>query len=756
MSGAAEMFSRWLLCWWIFGEVVLPIKSNAGVGDWKNFTNMKTVRAVVSDGATLWAATSGGLFRFHTADSTYQKFTNSEGLTSNDVTALYLDQSGNVWIGQQSGAIDVYNPKTHVWRYITDIVGSSNKIKTINSFYQDGDKVYIGTGFGVTVFSIQKFEFVDTYNNFSSAVQPNVKAVRIFQNRIFAVTDRGIATSNSGASNLAAPESWTITLALQSGNSLIEFNGTLYAGSGSGLFRFQNENWLAVNNATTPSIVFSATNTSLSFLEVFAGGNLKSMDAAGFITAISPLPDIATSGCATSNNAMYIGFTSNGIGTVDSIHQQWNFYFPNGPAANSFAAIAVDDQSVVWGVAGRSSNTGFYSYDGKKWRNYSSFTDPLIPLNYCFAVEIGPNNTKWVSTWGRGLIVLNSAGEVIKVFNNSDPGFIGVSEGITYVVPGKIAVDQQNNVWVTIFRSADQNKVVWKMKPDSSWEAYKGSPYGIGPEFMFGIVVDQNNTKWFTNTVSDFTRSSTIVFFNESQNVSGTVDGWGTITANDGATSTQVQSIVLDKGGNLWMGTGAGVTIITNPTNPTNRVSKVFQSYINDQSINCIAVDAQDNKWLGTKSRGVFVLSSDGTQLLQNYTAENTNGQLIDNNILSLAFDKKKGIMYFGTEKGLSSLEIAAIAAKPTLSTIDLSPNPVYLLTNSSVEIRGLVDESFIKILSVNGKVIKQFAAQGGGRAFWDCKDSDGRNVSSGIYIIVAHDRTGAQVASGKIAVIRK
>lgn len=112
--------------------------------------------------------------------------------------------------------------------------------------------------------------------------------------------------------------------------------------------------------------------------------------------------------------------------------------------------------------------------------------------------------------------------------------------------------------------------------------------------------------------------------------------------------------------------------------------------------------------------------------------------------------------MYFGTEKGLSSIEIAAIETQATYASVDLSPNPVYLPEHQSVEIHGLMDETTVKILALNGKVISQFSAQGGGRAFWDCRDSEGRLVASGVYIVVVHNRAGDQVGTSKIAIIQK
>ncbi len=765
-AGIVLMMSRWsfgLIL--VFSLVFFSHESVAGIGVWKNYTSMKSVRSVASDGKTVWAATSGGVFRFDPSDSTYQKFVNSDGLSTNNVTSLITDSTGLVWIGHQSGYIDVYDSKRSTWRYITDVALSGKSNRAINGLHRSGDKIYIATAFGIAVFSASKFEFSDTYTSFgdpkitSTVIQPNVSSVVLFQNRVFAATNSGIVSSKASSTNLAAPESWEVVSPITTGNALFQFNGNLFLSAASGLLKFQNNNWIPVAGITSGVKIFSVTDTALLFIE---GSTVKSLNANSVISVISASIPASVSSGTVLNGKIFLGFETNGVGTLKN-SSTWDLYFPNGPNSNAFYQLVMDEKGVLWSASGQyNSGYGFYSFDGTKWRNYTTANTPALLNNDCFAVSLGPNNSKWISTWGEGLILVNGNGEVVKCFNYSNPGLIGLvrSDGLglpSYIVPSKVATDRSGNVWVSSFLSVDNNRVLWKMKPDSSWESFPGSPYGTSPSFMHGIVIDQNQTKWFINAVHGRAANSpTIAYFNDAKILPGsTPGGWGTIAEEDGVTNLQTETMVVDKDGDLWIGTGIGITIITDVSNPKVRVSKVFLGAVRDQNINCIAVDPLNNKWVAT-STGVFVLSPDGTQLLQQYNVELSGGKMLDDNVISIAFDTKKGIAYFGTEKGLSGVEIAAVAANNSFSSIDLAPNPVYLPGHSTVEIRGLVDESTIKVLALNGKMIKQFPAQGGGRAFWDCKDSEGRTVASGVYIIVVHNRAGDQVGSAKIAVIRK
>lgn len=760
-AGTDVMKSRWMfvLVLGLFCCCV-PASGIAGIGGWNNYTDMKSVRSVAADGRTLWAATSGGIFQFDPSDSSYKKLLNSDGLSTNDATSIFIDTGGRVWIGQQSGNIDRYDPATGQWRYITDIAQSAKTSKTINGFHQNGDDLYIATAFGVTVFSISKFEFSDTYTNFSSSVsQPNVTAVRVFQNRVFLATSGGIVSSNPGAVNLADPASWSLALpAVTTANAFAEFNGSLYASTGAGLLKYQSAAWNIANGITAAVRIVASVDTSLIYV---AANELHSLNTAGGNSVLSStIPAAATSGTITPGRKIVLGFGSLGIGARNNAGQ-WDTFYPNGPHSNSFYKMVVDERGELWSASGgHTGGWGFYRFDGSRWTNYNTSNTPLLLNNDCYQIAVGPNNSKWVSTWGEGVLLVNSAGVVVRRFDYDYPGFIGVIRNTTpgipsYTVPSKIAVDRQGNVWLTGVFSIDRSKVLWKMKPDSSWESLPGLPAPSDYSFMHEMVIDRNGTKWFTNSLISRQESPVVAYFNNERSIGGLTNNWGVLTESDGITDDRVQAVVMDLEGDIWMGTGVGITIINEPSNPPQRISKVYDFSVRDLFINCLAVDPLNNKWIGT-SRGVFVLSPDGTQQLNHYSVENTGGKLVDNNVFSLAIDGKKGIVYIGTEKGLSSLEIAATTTKNSFTTIELSPNPVYLPNHSTVEIRGLVDDCTVKVLALNGKVIKQFTAQGGGRAFWDCRDGDGGSVASGIYIIVAHNKAGDQIASSKVAVIRK
>lgn len=701
----------------VAGTVGISTYATAGIGDWKNYTNMKDVVALVSTRDAVWAGTSGGLLRFTVQDSAFKKFTNSEGLTGNGISAMGWGSNGTVWIGEASGAIDVLSPSSNSWQYIRDISLSTKPQKSVNAFFSQGDSMYIATAFGISLFSISKFEFKDTYSNFGSFASPNVSSLVVYGGRIYVATTSGLAISKPNAVNLAAPESWDSFTNPGSANAMASFRGNVYAATNGGLFVYQNGAWSSISGITQS---VKALVSSDSLLYVVGANTVVTLSAFNTISTYGgAAPGTIACAALDSSKRFFVGFHDGGVAMLNTASNEWKQFIPDGPASNFFSSVAIDEKGIVWAASASANGKGFYSYDGTSWKNYNIAALPELKVDNYYTVTIGPNNSKWFGSWGGGLALINSAGTLVRVFDDKYPGFVGADK-IPYVVVGKTAIDRIGNVWVPLYKTLNGN-VLWKMKPDSTWDSIR-TALSNSYNFILGVTIDRNGTKWCSNTLPGFPPPAQLMYFNESAAVCGLDDDhWGQLTTTDGLTSASITCVTEDNDGALWIGTDLGITVIGEPLCPKTRISKIFLGAVRDLFINAIAVDALNNKWIASRG-GVMVLSPDGTSLIAQYDVTNTNGKLVDNNVLSIAFDEKRGIAYFGTGSGLSSLEIPAIATVEKLASLEVAPNPFILPDNSSVSISGLAENTTIKILSVTGALIRQFNAQGGGRAFWDGK----------------------------------
>jgi hypothetical protein len=165
-------------------------------------------------------------------------------------------------------------------------------------------------------------------------------------------------------------------------------------------------------------------------------------------------------------------------------------------------------------------------------------------------------------------------------------------------------------------------------------------------------------------------------------------------------------------------------------------------------------VDPVNNKWIGTAANGLFVLSSDGSEILQHYTTDNS--PLLGNSITSIIIHPGTGVAYIGTQNGLSGLQTEFLKPGETFTSLKITPNPFRPEIDQQMMIDGLVEGATIKIITPSGSRIAEFLSPGGRIAFWDGKTLSGATAPSGIYFIVAYGVDGAPITVAKAAVIRK
>ena len=743
--------------------------ASGGVGDWKTFTAKRDIRDLAWDQGrqVVWVVTGGGMYSYRDADQSFREFTTSEGLRTNDLTAVAVDGSGTVWVGASNGYLHRYRPSTDTWEYVTDLFIKQVPRKSVNRLKVMGDTLVILSEIGVSLFSIGRMEFEDTYTRFGAG--PNVLVgnatdLAEFGGNLWVSTLGGLASTPVSNPNPSAPESWLVTTTAQGlpSNSVrrlaVAFD-SLFAATGSGLASSGGPSWNIVGGTAGINVADLSTGrqpcvdcSSLYFISnsglmAYSPGTAPYAVATGFQSALVAMGGNRFLGTANGLIIFRTGFTPAAI-------------TPPGPPSNEFVGLAVDRNGVVWSGTGISGGEGFMSYDGKRWRSYTAEQDARLGSDNYYKVSLGRNGAKWVSNWGQGIALVDEAGNVKKVLNGASgiPAALPtVPPNAPFAVTGGAATDQAGVTWITVRTPAGDTAVV-KFNPDSSLSYALGLSTRNPVITLTDVVIDFYGTKWFTNT-SRFepfvaNRGSGYYYYNEGLQIPGTSNGWGRIVISDGLTSDKVHSEAIDNDGDLWIGTDEGVTIIFDPSDPKPHIAPYYPA-VRDQVIQAIVVDPLNNKWLGTRN-GVFVFSPDGTSILAHYTVSSTGGKLLDDDVASMAIDRNNGTVYFGTEKGLSSLGTAAAAPKSEYESLAFAPNPFYLPSARSLVVDGLTAGSLLKILSADGHLIREVATPGGRVGFWDGTDSRGQLVSTGIYLVVAYSDAGSQVATGKVAVIRR
>ena len=121
---------------------------------------------LVDRGDVLWVATTAGIIRLH--DTTIERFTSGNGLSSNLVLSIFEDREGSVWIGTEAGGLNLLKSKK--FNTFTTREGLSNDL--VKAVYQDPQGgVWIGSnGGGLTLFKNGKFTTWTTKDGLSSDV----------------------------------------------------------------------------------------------------------------------------------------------------------------------------------------------------------------------------------------------------------------------------------------------------------------------------------------------------------------------------------------------------------------------------------------------------------------------------------------------------------------------------------------------------------------------------------------------------------
>jgi ligand-binding sensor domain-containing protein len=726
------------------------------VSNWQTYTDMKNVSSLKGTNNGFWAATSGGGFFFNSASGNFKTLHKSDGLVGTSLKAVTLDKYGKVWFGGSNGTLDVYDPSSDKINPILDIYNSGNINKGINELNPRGDTILVSSDFGLSLVNSRNYFFYDTFFKFGN-LQAYTKVNSTLKSDLFYLaTSGGVAIQKDGAVNLSAPESWnsyTTEDGLQSNNvfKIVKINNQVIAGTDKGLSLYNDTSWtdfLPQFNDQPVNDLFIKSDS----LFIVIGNTLYVYKN----NVVSPYKNIDRNlnQISYSGSLGFIAATNNGV----LVFNDGKYKYPNSPAANQFPQISVDSNGNLWSASGKdNTGVGFYRYDGKNWTTYNKGNTPQIINNDYYFVNTGPHGEVYAGNWGRGFTLVKNNASEFQTFTASNSPLVGIPINTNFLVISGFANDSQGNLWILNYWAGDV-RTLSILTPDSTWYLFKNpAELNQSLEFHYNLTIDQYDTKWYS--VNNPNQMG-LFYFNENHTYGDnntSDDKYDFITTADGLNSNTINSVVTDKRGDIWIGTNLGVNIITNTgsvitSQPDLIISSVFT--LRQQTVNVIAVDPLNNKWIGT-NEGLLYVNSDGSSLLSIYNSQNS--PLLSDEIKSLAVDENTGRVYVGTDAGLTSFDTPSIKPVASFSELFLYPNP-FIVNNGDKQltIDGLIKDTDIKILNIEGRLVREFSSPGGRVAYWDGRNDRGDFVASGVYFVVAYDREGNNITTSKVAVLHK
>ncbi len=148
-----------------------------------------------------------------------------------------------------------------------------------------------------------------------------------------------------------------------------------------------------------------------------------------------------------------------------------------------------------------------------------------------------------------------------------------------------------------------------------------------------------------------------------------------------------------------------------------------------------IAVDENNQKWIGTMGSGLYRVSETGDEILEHLTTGNSD--IPSDDVMAVLPSQTNNDVYVGTADGFSIYHSVSAPAASSYDEVYAYPNPVTPDYAGYITITGLMDNSLVKITDANGNPVFETRSNGG-MCIWDGCDTRGHRVRSGVYFVFA------------------
>jgi len=445
---------------------------------------------------------------------------------------------------------------------------------------------------------------------------------------------------------------------------------------------------------------------------------------------------------------------------------------PDGPKYNYFGFMRFYNGKLYTCNGDYNHSSGIQILKDNQWEIYqnegiSDVTGVSYPGAFC--MDIDPSDENHIFSGSRNGLYEFRNGKFVKFYNNENSPIEAFDlKNKEFELISGVKYDNQANLW--IFNSQAPTASLIRMI-NGEFEKYNKKELMKLNDAGFinksngelgNSVIDSKGKMWFVN--NNWVTPALYQYDMENDNIIAYetfVNQDGTsLSVNDG-----VRCVVEDLENNMWIGTSAGPLILerneinnngstfTQVKVPRNDGTSYADYLLAGIDVLCIAIDGGNRKWIGTKSNGVYLISSDNISQIHHFTIDNS--KLLSNSVMSIAINPTSGEVFFGTENGLCSYISDATETNTEMNSDNVwaYPNPVEPGYTGLITITGLSFNADIKILSSNGIVVNE-GRSNGGTFVWDGCDKKGRRVASGVYMVTTATNKGEKGTVCKIAII--
>ena len=764
------------------------------VGEWKALTSPLDVRDVISLGDVIYGATEGGLFQIK--EGVYTTFTTIEGLKGVDLSSIAVDNESNLWIGGESpfGFLQVYNPdqKESVASFdfgLTAILDIKIQETVAWVLFKDGQDTGI-----MKFIHDQGWEYRDSYRNYP-AEAGTIHCFAVHDSTVLVGMTYGLYAGQI-SENLKDPNSWSSLIpglnlditSMDLADELLVFT------SKTGLFEY------SVTTGSWNEIDFSYSLEDAGNILIgsdgywFTDGNKLYRKTGSSDVLVEDRYELSRmtqqSGqtiAGLKTGLLFIDQNSDGSDNVARL-------MFNAPVTGGFSAITVlDDGRLVGG-----STHGISIYSGEGWRNileiespgsgvigmdhnFNSFIADTVSFNfgeYIADLEQGPDGLLYCAIRGSRVYLGNPprwSGGVI-VMDVDDPSNISTidttflsyhtssNNSVPYQVVLDIEFDSDGNMWVANPYCINGNNPIHVRSPNDEWKHYGSSETATRiSQSPVSIAFDTWNRTWVSAFLAEeanlgiYPNGGISMLYYEGLPYNPANFTWEIIKYEG-----TVWSLGMGFNDRLYYLTPSGLNYydINNGSNPVIRENSY--AYFPNISFGRgagIDVDHQGNIWTHSPTQGVHVLLENTTYWPDINGFRSSNSPLLSDEVRDIAFDEKRNLVYIATSKGVNILRIPFGQEKLDYSGVKVFPSPFYIPPSKPMKVDGLIFESSMMVMTLDGKIVRHIPTRGigidGDQLSWDGRDEAGDYVSSGVYLLAIYGKDGSQIME-KITVIKK
>lgn len=751
------------LLWLILLTPLLGVSQNPSV-IWKDHLPYNNVEGITLSSEKVYAHTKHAVFSIDLVTKETERLSKVEGLNEALISDIqYADSKEMLIVGYSNGNVDIVEGKS-----VRNVSGIKSSAvigdKTIYDIFIWSDYAYICCGYGITRINLKTYQIEESYIIGNGGSNLRVNDLLIDRDTIFAATDLGLYYGDMNK-NLIDHGQWVKdpffvghqTNLIGSLNGVPWVNIKEAAYNGDSAFQRVNGVWNKVIQTTSRnSWSMQGYNDGLL---ISHNNSFQLLDQNGAI-----VKDFFGQGpkevLRDDRNHYWLASGYAGLIEIDTSMLIRQYFVPDGPATSNVMDIEITSEGVWVAPGGRNSSwnnfwriDGLFHYQDADWNTVNGINHPELDTCYDFVkVKADPADPDhiFVGCWSRGLLEFDN--DQLVTIHGPGNSTIQSRPELYWVGVGGIDFDAAGNMWVTNCYTSNPLQV---RTTNGTWKSFNLGQTIQQTTAVGEVMVDDENYIWALASKD----GRVAVYDHKGTILNETDDHWiglSGLLGNGSIPGSYTSCLHLDKQGKVWLGTNDGLAscqstaelfignmdliVAQDKYNPGQRMLAY-------ETINAIASDGGNLKWVATSNSGLYLLSPDCDIVLAHFTEENS--PLFSNHVLTLKLDPTTGELFVGTAKGIMSLKFIA---SPNVAELDaplVYPNPA---PRNLMKVTGVPYGTRISIFDLQGRVVAEDINYSE-RTDYDIGKLLGPAHGKGLYFLKLSSSTGETGTTQKIII---